>query len=65
MHKFEDTVYDLDIRAGGIYRNVLLFFSCYVMSDSLQPHGLLHTRLPCPSLSPTVCSNSCQVCDAI
>ena len=29
------------------------------MSDSLQPHGLHHTRLPCPSLSPGVCSNSC------
>ena len=32
------------------------------MSDSLQPHGLLHTRLPCPSLSPGVCSNSCPLC---
>ena len=29
------------------------------MSDSLQPHGLQHSRLPCPSLSPGVCSNSC------
>ena len=29
------------------------------MSDSLQPHGLQHARLPCPSLSPGVCSNSC------
>ena len=29
------------------------------MSDSLWPHGLQHTRLPCPSLSPWVCSNSC------
>jgi len=28
------------------------------MSDSLRPHGLQHTRLPCPSLSPRVCSNS-------
>ena len=28
------------------------------MSDSLWPHGLQHTRLPCPSLSPGVCSNS-------
>ena len=28
------------------------------MSDSLQPHGLQHARLPCPSLSPGVCSNS-------
>ena len=25
----------------------------------LQPHGLQHTRLLCPSLSPGVCSNSC------
>ena len=29
------------------------------MSDSLQPHGLQHARLPCPSLSHRVCSNSC------
>ena len=29
------------------------------MSDSLQCHGLQHSRLPCPSLSPRVCSNSC------
>ena len=26
--------------------------------DSLQPHGWQHTRLPCSSLSPGVCSNS-------
>ena len=25
---------------------------------TLQPHGLQHARLPCPSLSPGVCSNS-------
>ena len=31
------------------------------MSDSLQPHGLQHVRLPCPSLSPRVCSNSCPL----
>ena len=35
-------------------------FTCSVMSDSLQPHGLQHTRLPCPSLSPGACSNSCS-----
>ena len=28
------------------------------MSDSLRPHGLQHARLPCPSPSPGVCSNS-------
>ena len=31
------------------------------MSDSLQPHGLQHARLPCPSQSPGVCSNSCPL----
>ena len=29
------------------------------MSSFLQPHGLQHIMLPCPSLSPRVCSNSC------
>ena len=28
---------------------------------TLLPHGLQHTRLPCPSLSPRVCSNSCSL----
>ena len=37
----------------------LLFFSLLVMSEFLQPHGLQHTRLPCPSLSPRVYSDSC------
>ena len=39
----------------------LLWFSHSVMSDSLRPHGLQHARLPCPSLSPTDCSNSCPL----
>ena len=29
------------------------------MSNSLQPHGLQHTRPPCPSPTPTAYSNSC------
>ena len=36
-----------------------LLFGLSVASNSLQPNGLQHTRLPCPSLSPRVCSNSC------
>ena len=32
-----------------------------VVSNFLQPHGLQHIRLPCPSLSPKVCSNSCPL----
>ena len=31
------------------------------MSDSLQAHGLQHAKVPCPSLSPRVCSNSCPL----
>ena len=37
---------------------LLLLLSRSVMSDSLQPHGWKHARLPCPSPSPGVCSNS-------
>ena len=33
-------------------------FSCSVVSDSLRPHGLQHSRLPCPSPTPGACSNS-------
>ena len=32
-----------------------------VMSDSLWPHGLQHARLPYPSLSHGVCSDSCPL----
>ena len=34
-------------------------FSHSVMSISLQPHGLKHARIPCPSPTPRACSNSC------
>ena len=36
-------------------------FSCSVMSDSLSPHGLQHTRLPCPSPNPGDYSHSCPL----
>ena len=34
-------------------------FSCSVVSKSLWPRGLQHTRLPSPSPTPGACSNSC------
>ena len=40
---------------------LLLLFSWSSVSDSLPPHGLQHTRLPCPSLFPGACSNSCPL----
>ena len=38
---------------------VVLSCCCWVMADSLWPHGLQHARLPCPSPSPGACSKSC------
>ena len=40
-------------------------FTCSVVSDSLQPHGLQHAGLPCPSLSPGVQTYVHQVSDDI
>ena len=42
------------------YREYYFKVCCYccsrqVVFDSLRPHGLQHTRLPCPSPSPRVC----------
>ena len=39
----------------------LVLFSYSVMSNSLQPHGLQHTRLPCSSPSPGVYQNPCPL----
>ena len=39
----------------------LLLFSHSVVSDSSWPHELQHARLPCPSPSPRVCSDSCPL----
>ena len=36
-------------------------FSHSVVCDSLPPHGLKHSRLPCPSPTPEACSNSCPL----
>ena len=40
---------------------LLLLCSRSVMFDFLQPYGLQHCRLPCPSSSRRVCSNSCPL----
>ena len=36
-------------------------FNCSIMSSSLRPHGLQHTRPSCPSPTPRVYSNSCPL----
>jgi len=39
----------------------LVLLSHSVVPDSLQPHGLQHARLSCPSSSPRACSNPCPL----
>ena len=49
--------------SGQCDQCVLLWWCCSVtkLCPTLWPHRLQHTRLPCPSLSPRVCSNSCPL----
>ena len=42
-------------KGGGVQ------FGRSVMSNSLQPHGLQHTTLPCPKPAPEACSNACPL----
>ena len=44
-----------------MYLLSLLLLSLSVVSDSLRPHGLQHTRPLCPSPTPRVYSNSCPL----
>ena len=48
-------------RHGGNLGPGALLFICSVVSNSLQPHGLQHVRLPCPSLSPRIFSDLCPL----
>ena len=48
---------------GALKSSIILIssiqFSCSVVSNSLQPHGLQHIRPSCPSPTPGVYSNLC------
>ena len=41
--------------------NLIVQFSCSIVSDSLQPHGMQQARPPCPSPTPRFYSNSCPL----
>ena len=57
--KHREICLELYSKCNSIY--IILLFSCSVMSNYLQPHGLQHTRLLCPSQSPGAHSNSCSL----
>ena len=48
------------MQKGNSY-SLLLSFSHPVVFDSLQPHGLHHSKHPCPSPSSEVCPSSCPL----
>ena len=54
-------VFCLNLILGDISRCITAQFSHSVISDSLQPRGLQHARLPCPSPTPGAYSNSCPL----
>ena len=61
---FIETFFQLFLVYNSVFSSVQ--FNHSVMSDSLQPHRLQHTRPPCPSSTPRVYSDSCPlVSDAI
>ena len=52
---------DLNIEVGRKSSFSSIQFSHSVVSNSLPPHGLQHARLPSPSTTPGVYSNSCPL----
>ena len=56
IRPFSDPNHEFVWLSEGTFSSVQ--FTCSVVSDSLQPHGLQHIRLPCPSPAPGAVSNS-------
>ena len=59
--RFWDHQSQVELRKSGPFCLSSVQFSHSVVSDSLRPHGLQHTRPPCPSPTPGVYSNSCPL----
>ena len=70
-HDFTCLFFHLDIFKINFYWSIVALqcrvsfsvsqFSRSVVSDSLQPRGLQHTRLPCPSPTPGAFLDSCPL----
>ena len=54
----DDSVWSLTLKRGTWTVDKLLL-CCSVVSVSLQPHGLQHSRFPCPSPSTGICLDLC------
>ena len=49
------------LNSYSLHMLLLVQFSHSVISDSLWPHGLQPTKIPCPSPTPRAYSNSCPL----
>ena len=58
---FHKSIYSLHFYGCKKGLQLILVVVHSVMSNSLWPHGLQHTRHACPSPSPRACSNSCPL----
>ena len=59
ISKNQESLPQIKILLCPVYHTNSVKFSCSVVSNSLRPHGMQHTRVPCPSPTSGVCSNSC------
>ena len=55
------TEVDIFLEFCCFFHDLTIQFSHSVMSDSLWPHGLQHTKIPCPSPDHGIYSNSCSL----
>ena len=60
LHNFHQQIPSLHIKVI-LLLVISVQFSNSVVSNSFQPHGLQHPRLPCPSPTPGAYSNSCPL----
>ena len=58
---WKSTHSSIDQEIELLYWTALLLLLRCLVSNSWWPHGLQHARLPCPSLSPRVCSYPCPL----
>ena len=57
----ESVITSLTLKKRSLLYQSVSQFSGSVVSNSLRPHGLQHTRLPCPSPTPGLYSDSCPL----
>ena len=63
IHTDVHNIQDILCLKSRLQNSIYLYCYCChpVVSDSLWPHGLQHSRPPCPSQPPEICPSSCPL----